>query len=202
MNNKRQLHHYKKILHHYRPLYFVIAFIISLTVSAFALRQNNLHMLVLKNDVTQADKSNGNVELALRNLREYVYAHMNTDLASGPNPIYPPIQLKYTYDRLVQAEEKQVNAINAKVYTEAQQYCQKLIPNGFSGRYRVSCIQQYVTTHGAKPTPIPSALYKFDFSSPAWSPDFAGWSLIVSALLFIVLILRLVVALVLKRILA
>lgn len=139
-------------------------------------------MIILRDAVYAADKNDGNVEAALQNLRTYVYGHMNTDLAAGPNAVHPPVQLKYTYDRLVQAASQKVEAANATLYTDAQSYCQALIPTGFSGRYREGCINQYVTTHGASAQSIPKNLYEFDFVSPKWSPDLAGWSLITTVI--------------------
>jgi hypothetical protein len=189
--NKKKLHHYWTKIRPVSYWYFLAAFIISLSVSIYALRQNNLHMIKLRNAVYQADQQNGNVEGALRNLREYVYAHMNTDLASGPNAIKPPIQLKYTYDRLVKAEEAQASAVNSQVYINAQATCQAEFPQSFSGGPREPCIQAYVLSHGAQQQTIPGALYKFDFVSPLWSPDLAGWSLVVSAILLFLFLLRL-----------
>lgn len=143
-------------------------------------------MIQLRNDVYQADKNNGNVEQALQNLRSYVVNHMNTALASGPDAVHPPIQLKYTYDRLMTAENQQVQATNAHVYTDAETYCQQAIPNGFSGRYRLGCIDSYVTSHGATAQTIPRNLYEFDFVDAKWSPDLAGWSLVVTTILLVV----------------
>jgi hypothetical protein len=59
----------------------------------------------------------------------------------------------------------------------------------FSGRNRVPCIEQYVQTHDTTLQPVPDALYKFSFASPRWSPDLAGWSMVLAilfGLLFIV----------------
>lgn len=145
-------------------------------------------MIRLRQAVYAADKNGGDIETALDNLRHYVYGHMNTDLSSGGNGIKPPIQLKYTYERLQAAEGKRVDADNSKIYTDAQTYCQQQNPTDFSGRNRVPCVTNYVTTHGAKAKAIPVALYQFDFISPSWSPDLAGWSLVVSGVLFIALI--------------
>ena len=49
---------------------------------------------------------------------------MNTNLSSGGNAIKPPIQLKYTYERLLATEQAKTAASNSKIYTEAQAYCQ------------------------------------------------------------------------------
>ena len=142
-------------------------------------------MVHLRSALYQADKDNANVSQPLDALQAYVTSHMNTDLSTGPNAVYPPVQLQYTYQRLETAEQQRVAAINSKVYNEAQTYCQQQNPVGFSGRTRVPCVEQYVKQNGATAKPIAAALYEFDFVSPSWSPDLAGWSLLASIFLFI-----------------
>ncbi|HSX28946.1 MAG TPA: hypothetical protein VLE73_00135 [Candidatus Saccharimonadales bacterium] len=131
---------------------------------------------------TATDPQNGNIEQALQQLRAYVGQHMNTDLTKD-NGVYPPIQLVHTYERLKATEQARVNAVNSQVYTEAQVQCEAQLPSGLSGRTRIPCIEQYVKDHGVAPKAIPADLYKFDFVSPRWSPDLAGWSMVL-ALLF------------------
>jgi hypothetical protein len=181
----------KKPLHNFMHIptwLFLALFLLSATTTIYALRHNNQETIKLRSAVYNADKNNGDVNAALNNLRRYVYGHMNTNLSSGGNSIKPPIQLKYTYERLQSTEQNRVNDTNAKIYTEAQTYCQQLNSTDFSGRNRVPCVQDYVTTHGTSVNPIPAALYEFDFVSPTWSPDLAGWGLVVSSLLFILFI--------------
>lgn len=161
---------------------FLTLFIISVIVAVGALRHNNQTMVNLRSEVYATDQSGGDVNSALNNLREYIYGHMNTNLSSGGNAIKPPIQLKYTYERLLESQQQTAAASNSQIYTEAQNYCQGQVPAGISGRGRVPCVQDYVTNHGVKTTPIPTGLYQFDFISPAWSPDLAGWSLVITAL--------------------
>jgi hypothetical protein len=164
-----------------KPIYFLALALISGIVCIFALRANNLQMVELRQAVYQADKDNGDVDGALRNLRSYVYGHMNTNLATGSN-VRPPIQLKYTYERLLAARNAGATANNSDIYNQAQQYCEKAIPAGFSGSHRLSCIQAFVKQHGLTTSdPIPKNLYQFDFISPRWSPDLAGWSLLATA---------------------
>lgn len=174
-----------KKLHHTPYSIFLVLLIISALVSLSALRHNNQTMIDLRADVFAADQAGGDVNGTLNKLREYVYGHMNTDLSSGGNAIKPPIQLKYTYERLLEAQQQ--SAGNSQVYTDAQSYCQALIPASvsISGRGRISCVQDYVVNHGVHPTSIPTGLYEFDFVSPTWSPDFAGWSLVVTILLLL-----------------
>jgi hypothetical protein len=185
--NKRKLHHIWRWLRHVSPWYFLAAAVLSTVVCVFALRANNQHMITLRDAVYQADKDNGDVQGALNKLQAYVTAHMNTNLSAGPNAVYPPIQLKYTYDRLVQAQGDAATKANSQLYTDAQHYCEAQNHTDFSGRNRVPCIQQYVQAHStasSAPT-IPDSLYKFSFVSPSWSPDLAGWSLVVAALVWL-----------------
>jgi hypothetical protein len=123
---------------------------------------------------------------------------MNTNLSGGDNAVYPPIQLKYTYQRLKQAEQERVKQASSQVYTAAQSYCESLHPQGFSGSGRIPCIEQYVSEHKVTPTTIPDAMYKFDFVSPTWSPDFAGFSLLVSIILLILVVVRVAAGRILK----
>lgn len=168
-----------------RPLpswYFLVVAAVFGLVAVASLRSNYSHMVTLRDKVYAADKSGQGTDQALQDLRAYVGHHMNTNLSAGENGVYPPIQLKYTYERLVKAKSAQAKQENAHVYTQAQDYCEKKIPTGFSGLGRVQCIEQYVEQHGISADSISPALYQFDFYTPRWSPDLAGWSLVVSGL--------------------
>lgn len=172
---------------------FLILFIASALLSVYALRDNNLTMVKLRDAVYEADRNGGDVNAALNDLRAYVYSHMNTDLSSGGNAIKPPIQLKYTYERLVAAAQQQVN--QSSLYTEAANYCQERIPAAVSvsGSGRVACVQDYILSHGGKAAPkISPALYQFDFASPTWSPDLAGFSLVLTTIFFLAFVIKLV----------
>lgn len=178
-----------------RPIsywYFVVIFVVSTFVAAYALRQNNLGAVRLRDKVLEVDKNGGDVESALRDLRGYTYAHMNSNLASDTG-IYPPIQLKYRYERLVAAEQKRVEADNQDLYNQAQKYCEANFPQGLSGGNRLPCIEKYIDDHGrpdAKPNKIEDDLYKYDFVAPMWSPDVAGWSIVIAVAAFFLLITR------------
>lgn len=177
---KHRLDRFWRRLINTSPLYFAVIGVIFGLVCIVSLRQNNIHMEQLRSAVYQADKDNGNVQGALDNLQAYVIANMNTNLSSGTGSVYPPIQLEYTYLRLAKAQDQVVLSANSGLYTSAQQYCQSLDPTDFSGHNRVPCIEAYVTSHGASVPKISTALYEFDFVSPTWSPDLAGYSLLAT----------------------
>jgi hypothetical protein len=161
---------------------WLFLFIISAVICVAALRNNNQTMIDLREAVYATDKNNGDVNAALNKLRAYVYSHMNTDLSSGGNNIKPPIQLKYTYQRLYDAQLNQVQSANQQLYTDAENYCQS-INKAYFGTTRVPCVQNYVVNHGLKQADIsiPAGLYEFDFVSPVWSPDLAGFSLLATS---------------------
>src|SRR5579871_3089496 len=115
--NKKSLHHLWTKVRPIKPAYFLALFLLSGAVCLGALRHNNQTMVKLRNDVYLADQNNGNVKQALQNLQAYVVAHMNTGLSAGTN-VYPPIQLKYTYDRLQQAAIAATQT-NTQIYTDA-----------------------------------------------------------------------------------
>lgn len=180
--------------------YLVALTLVSLLVSVLALRSNNQHMGQLREAVYTADKENNNVVKSLQNLQQYVNSHMNTSLASGNTSVYPPIQLKYTYQRLQEAAQAKAAQSNASLYSEAQKYCEQQDSTDFSGRNRVPCIEQYVKDHGGTVAQkVPDSMYKFDFASPSWSPDVAGWGLVATGLFAILLAARLILGFVLKR---
>lgn len=195
----------KKYLHHLwtriRPIhwgYFLVACLVFTVVAMFALRANDLKMVELSKTVVEADKNNGNVEGALQDLREFVHGHMNADTYKG-NGVYPPIRLVYTQQRLQAAEQQRLQDANGKLYTEAQEYCEQQNPQGFSGGGRVPCIQKYVSERGQVVREIPVALYQFDFVSPTWSPDLAGWMVLLASVSGLLFVLRLSIGIWLKR---
>lgn len=188
--DKKFFRRFYKQLRHLNLWILLVITVVSIVVCALSLRNNNTTALKLRDKVSQTDKDNGDVEAALRQLRAYVYAHMNTNLSSGQNAIKPPVQLKYRYERLLQAQQQQVSVENAKIYSEAQAECEKQFPKGLSGSGRIPCVTQYITSHGVTQAPIEDSLYKFDFVSPTWSPDLAGWSLIVASLFFALFVIR------------
>lgn len=200
--NKRSLHHLWTIIRPIKPWYFLVVGVVCALVCVTALRGNYQTMVRLRQAVyvadAGADTQNGNVEQALQQLRAYVGQHMNTSLSTADG-VYPPIQLVHTYERLVQTEQARVNAANSQVYTDAQARCEAENPSGLSGRSRIPCIEAYVKANGVTAKQIPADLYKFDFVSPRWSPDLAGWSLVFTTLFLVLAILRFGVGWLLKR---
>ncbi len=197
--HKRLLHHYEKRLRPISGWYLLIATVFFLSIGAFALRQNNLRMIELRDQVFQADESGEGVESALRDLRAHVHSHMNADLTSSDTAIHPPIQLQHTYERLVDKEQARVRAANQSVYQDAERICEGRFPAGRLANGRVQCVEQYVLENGIQAKEMPKELYQFDFVAPRWSPDLAGWSLLLGFIAGFFLLIRTSVALWLRH---
>lgn len=159
--------------------------VISGILLMYGLAQNGHGAVARYNALIAADQAGGDVEKQLNELRAYIYTHMNSEIG-GPNGIYPPIQLNGTYTRLVAAEQARVEDVNGKLYQTAQEHCESTGSQGFSGRNRLDCINAYIDQNGAKPQPIEESLYKYDFVSPRWSADLAGFSLIFTILFLLI----------------
>lgn len=182
--NKRRLNYEYKRLKKIKSRYLLVVAVFFLVLGIQGLRHNYSQMVKLRTAVAVADEQNGDVETALRELREFVYNHMNTDLSSGNVSIKPPIQLKYRYERLAKAEQKKTDKLNEAVKKRGEEICVKRFPGTLFNSKRVNCTASYISDHSAKQNPIPPELYKFDFVSPLWSADFAGISLLFSLVFF------------------
>ncbi len=181
--------------HKYRRVSLVVlasGFIIFSVTSILFLRNNNLTMLKLKENVVQVDAKGGDVEKALTELRNYVFSHMNTTMRPS-NTTEPPLQLVSSYNRYIEQQQAKLTAAGqSDMYTAAQANCEREYPTIAE---RVNCIQLFVAENGGALAEInfPSKdLYTFDFASPTWTPDLAGISIVLAVLFFVLLVIRLV----------
>jgi hypothetical protein len=159
-------------------------------LSIYALRSNNVRMLELRQAVYNADEAGKDVEKPLNELRTFVFAHMNTTLRPVDGS-EAPIQLVNSYNRAVEAEQQKIERLikNSPLYSTAQAECAKARLS--NSQERAQCIEDYVRNFGNIPDiQLPQKeFYTFDFVSPRWSPDLAGWAIvatIVCGLLFMV----------------
>ena len=167
--------------HHSIPITAII-FIITLPLTAYFLRQNNLGMVERRDDVIRIDQQTGDLAKlapAISELRGYVLTHMNADLGS-------PVELPGAYNTAVEAahaKAERSGSANGDVYRRAQLVCED--PSILLSA-RAQCIQDYVlenATPGSDAQTLdfpPKELYSYSFISPAWSFDLAGLSVLLS----------------------
>jgi len=184
----------KKAWRRLKPIntwYFFAVFVVFFLIGLFAMRQNNVRSIELREVVLEADKNGGDVEGALQNLREHIHSHMNAGLSSGT--LSQPVQLKYRYERLLEEQQERVREQNAQLYASAQESCEQRFGGGSLRDQRVPCVQQYIVENGGDgevAEEIPDELYKFDFAAPSWSPDLAGWSILMAGISLALFLIR------------
>lgn len=183
---KRFLHHWhKKLL---KTWVLLIVFALSLAASIYFLRQNNLRMVELRDNVVKADQQNGDVAGALTELNEHVFHHMNTKIVR-------PIELVNAYNREAAAAIQAANQTSGRdLYAEGTANCER---RGIPLASIAQCISNYAAdnTTGSGPTEIKlpdKNLFTYTFATPKWTPDAAGFSVLLTVVVGVWLLVRLV----------
>ena len=174
-------------------------------VTATFLRLNNIGMTQRREAVLQADKQGDPVVMQARmiELQQYVASHMNTDTGKW--------YLKEQYNRDSQKamqEASSENNANGNVYQKAQEVCAPRYASlgSYSEAYQ-QCVMSELASYApaeslALEVKMPkSELYQFSYAAPRWSPDFAGFSLLICVLIVLVIVGRIAALLVLKLVL-
>lgn len=204
MAEKRQIRRGLKQLQRVKTWQLIIVLVIFGLLSATLLRLNNIGMVERRTAVFQADKSGDDTRTVenLFALQRWSASHMN----ARTDTFY----LEEGYKRAVKKateEMKQTNNITASIVEQADATCKARHGNYYSSAY-VVCFEaeqskgyesgSQISTSVKLPNP---ELYRHEYSSPLWSPDFAGWSLLVCALIVVMIITRMISLAVLKLLL-
>lgn len=203
MISKRSARRDIKRLEHVKTWQLFVLFALSLFVAATFLRLNNVGMVERRDAVYGADKNADEYVVAdrLYDLQRYSATHMNADTGD--------VYLEETYKKAVEAavtKAEQANAASSKKSAEILRQAYTTCKNRYPG-YSLA----YTLCVGAEQDKIPAntvdvavaefpspSLYRHAFISPLWSPDYAGWSVIVSLLLGVAIIVRIFIGLYLK----
>ncbi len=194
MADKRSVKQSVRLLERFPTWQLVVILILMLFVSATFLRLNNIGMAERRQAVIDADKAGD--ETVIRNrllhLADYVSHHMNT----GKNTVY--LQGQYNRDKAALVKQTVGNqtsqdVINAKV----DAICKPQF-SGYNQGYVDCFAREYAKYAPGSVSPVTkvdlpdAARYRHVFASPLWSPDFAGFSVLICILLFMVILFRLV----------
>ena len=198
MSDTRNLRKSIKHLQLIKTWQLVILLVLMLFVSATFLRLNNTGMIERRNAVENADKNGDADDIAARiyDLQRYSAAHMNAD--SGV------FYLQQTYNRNVQAAveaSSRASAQNKSLNAKAEAVCKPQF-SSYSTAYLQCFVAELEKHKGSNTLPtveMPNpALYRYGFISPLWSPDFAGFSVLITLLIAFVIVLRIIVLLTLR----
>lgn len=207
MLDKRELQYRLSRMRHIKTWQLLLILFFGILVAATFLRLNNLGMVERREAVLKADKA-GDVAAARKSLVElqsYVAGHMNTSL--GPNGV----QLATIYNRDLEAALSQASDGSnpqSAVYQQASVECRAKWQGGvesFRNDY-VQCVIARVSSltpdQGqstlTKPNP---ALYTFNYASPLWTPDLAGFSVLFCLIILLIILIRIVTKIVLRMLL-
>lgn len=192
----------------------VLILILLLFASAVFLRFDHIGMTERRDAVLQADEEGNDeaIRKSLDELKAYVRTHIVVNVISrngveeivfGTGPFY----LEQQYVRKAQEElaraEAQLNDgdnPNGNIFKAAQDKCEALRVQynwGFTKPF-FDCIFEELAKYPAQEELAgvseamipPTALYRHDYVSPVWYPSWAGFSILISLLLFIVITIR------------
>jgi hypothetical protein len=202
--DKRNIRKNLKRIETVKTWQLIILLILALFITATFLRLNNTGMISRRNAIQGIDKSGDVQDTASRiyDIQRYAASHMNADTGV--------FYLQGQYDRDVKAavaaasgdSDSGDNSPQAK----ADAICNpNLQIHGYSLAYQ-NCMLEQLDKQGQVVDPasitLPNpALYRYSFNSPLWSPDFAGWSVVVSLLLAVTIVVRAIAWIVLKLLL-
>lgn len=198
MADKRSIRHDIKKLQRVKLWQLLILLILAGFIAATFLRLNNTGMVQRRNAVISADKAGDTQQIAerLAELQNYSATHMNA--AGGV------IYLQHQYDRDAQAAIKAASnssSESAAANAHAEEVCHPQY-SGWSTAY-MQCflaeLAKYPTSDKLAEPELPNTeLYRYEFVSPLWTPDFAGFSLLVVGLLIFMIFLRLISMMILR----
>ncbi len=203
MTNTRSVKQSIKRIKRVKTWHLVAVLLLMLFVSATFLRLNNIGMVQRREAVIAADQQGDDqaVENRLYDLRQYVMKHMNTNGSS----VY--LAERYNRDKanLVQQAVNANNSNKDVINKKVDDICKPQY-SGYNQGY-VSCFAREYAKYAPGSDPISTIkmpdpeLYRADFASPLWSPDFAGFSVLACVVLIVVIIMRIISIIVLKIIL-
>ena len=198
-NVKRRI----KQLQHFPTWRLVVLLVLAIFVALTFLRLNNIGMVERRSAVLAADSTGDNDKTITRlyDLQRYVSAHMNTDMGKG-------LYLQASYDRDVKKADNAASSdtnSNGNIYKKAQEVCAPRFTR-YSTAY-LQCTLGELNKYPAASSIISAVhypdpnTYLHVFVSPVWSPDFAGWSVLVCILLALMIVTRVVSDVVLRMLL-
>lgn len=193
MADKRQVRRTIKQLQRVHTWQLLVLLILMCFVSATFLRLNNIGMSERREAVLAADKEGDSVSLQNRlyELQRYSAHHMNTSTG--------PIDLAGQYERDAKkaidiAKESNESGTNINALAEAT--CKPQFST-WSQAY-VQCFADELAKFPPSSDPsqsveLPSAkMYRHSFVSPAWTADFAGWSVLGCVVIALMILIRLI----------
>lgn len=195
MSDRRSVRSSIKSLERIATWQLVLLLLLMIFIAATFLRLNNIGMVQRRDAVISADKQGDQTVIRNRliELSGYVSSHMNTDL----NEVYLAEQYERDKADLVKRTVNQQTQIDKEVINAKVDAICKPQYQGYSQGY-VQCFAREYSKFAPGQNPISSIKmpdterYRHVYAAPLWSPDFAGFSVLVCVLITLVIVLRLI----------
>lgn len=201
----------------------ILVLFLLLFLDATALRLNHIRMTELRDAVLAADEQDNDalIEEGLVNLKEFVFSNtvINVVEENGEQKVSfstGPFYLEHQYLRAAQAALADAEAKmagdsnpNGNIYGMAGDTCKALaLQNGWTwdNANFINCmvteINKYPAAADIQDTivaALPSTeLFRHNYASPIWTPSLAGWLMIVTIIVAVVIFIRFLIFLVLR----
>ena len=193
----------------------ILILVVLLPIDATLLRMDHVKMTELRDAVLSADVEEDDEKLAkaLTELKEFVFSNIVINIVEengvqritfGTGPFYLEHQyLRAAKEALDEAERTLSSDVNpnGNIYGMAGEVCQpQAIENGWSWSSPdyINCmlaeIQKYPAANEIQDTIIanlPSTeLYRRNYASPLWAPSLAGFMLLLTLIIIVVIFIR------------
>ena len=170
----------------------LVVLVLACFVAATFLRLNNIGMDQRRKAVLAADESGDTTAITNRlyDLQRYSAEHMNANTGT----FYLEKQYKRDVEKRVTAASQAMTQYG-NVNAEVDRICRSRFTS-YSQAW-VQCFVDELNKYPASPDPATkvdmpnAALYRYSFLSPRWSPDFAGWSVVLAAVIMLLIVVRL-----------
>ena len=193
MADKRQVHRNIKRLQRVKTWQLLILLVLMGFVAATFLRLNNIGMVQRRDAVLAADKTGdeSTTQSRLYDLQRYVFEHAN----ASTGPFYLEYQYRRDVQKAVDAASNDNNP-NGNINAKAEAVCRPQF-EVWSQAY-VQCFTDELAKYPPSSNPAENVtlpktdLYRHEYNSPLWSPDFAGWSLVICVVILLMIFVRLI----------
>lgn len=194
MADKRQVRNNIRQLQRIKTWQLVVLLVLMGFVAATFLRLNNIGMVQRRDAVRDADKTGDQEAMKARliDLQRYVSSHMNTSMGV----IYLEGQYERDSEKAQQVASSDSNP-NGNIFKKAQDVCAPRYQHlgHFSQAYK-QCVLDEIAKYPAA-SELTTSLklpradnYRHSFISPLWSPDFAGFSVLVCLVILLIIVAR------------
>lgn len=193
MADRQELKHGVRRLQSIKTWQLVVLLVLFGFIAATFLRLNNIGMVQRRDAVYKADEAGDTlvVQQRLYDLQRYVTAHMNADAGA----VYLEHQYARDFEKSQTSSGGTTNP-NGNIYRKAQDVCAPKFTS-YSQAYlqcTVDYLSQYApaTDQSSTVKSLSSDVYRKSFLSPLWTPDFAGFSVLICLLILVMIFVRLI----------